>query len=257
MNKKQALLNLKPSSLNASDISFLIDIYRSNNDYSKVIKLKMLERYKKYDKKYLKVMQKHIIDLAKNVSAISGSRIIDLATGHGTLLKEIIHRTNDKYFVATDISYSAMKELQIDLKSSGDDGRVDLFVASAKYLPFCNSFFDVAVSLYGIFHVKDLQCFVSEVMRIISKDFWLIENFYSERASLNTEYLINMGYKDVLGDSIKSNLQNMGFKMEVLDKQGVKILPTEEGKFINMRANSFPLVEEIVDNLYFKISNVL
>lgn len=49
----------------------------------------------------------------------------------------------------------------------------------------------------------------------------------------------------------------MGFNMEVLDKQGVKILPTEEGKFINMRANSFPLVEEIVDNLYFKISNVL
>lgn len=242
----EELKNAKKSELNASDLSYLADIYREQNKVDGLLKLKMFERVKKYSREYNNAIQSQYEFFIQQIPD-KDCLILDVATGRGSLLKYMLSKTDNR-FVATDISRVALNDLKKELKKQGNYDRVNLIAFNTKKVPFKNESVSVTTSLYAMGHVKSIQEFMSETMRVAKYKFVSIENLYKNDGSKNCEVMIQNHWEDHFEENLKLIAADLNYNVQLLNEKEVIMNPTEKGKIISMSVNSFPIESALIKN---------
>lgn len=233
------LIDMKKENLNASDISYLADIYREQNKMRSVLKLKILERSRKYNSSYNNSVKEQF-DFLINHFDENNKIILDIATGRGTLLKYMLQYTNNN-FVGSDISIIALNDLKKELISLKYYNRVSLIGFNSKKIPFLDKQFDIAMSFYAIGHVHNIRAFVQEIMRVCKCKFISIENLYENDNSVNSKYMICHNLEDHFKENMIKIISEERFDFQILNQKQVIIEATERGNIIPMTINSFPI----------------
>ncbi len=96
---------------------------------------------------------------------IKGDRILDIATGSGYLIRNLLDLPVAIF--CTDIRASAMKKLKSELKDT--KARLYFVCCDATRLPFKSKVFSSAISWSAIAHIQDWQALLREMDRVAEK----------------------------------------------------------------------------------------
>ena len=145
--------------------------------------------------------------------------IIDLGAGDGRMYKELSKIPHDTY-IASDISKKMLlkhprgpKQVVLDLE---------------KKLPFDDESFDVAVCFFTLEYIENLQWFLSEVHRILTKEGKLFIGHFFQRKEF------------------KRTAQNRNFKIRQFKRKTEDI--TLEAKSTGFQVEIFPLYDKMDHN---------
>jgi len=95
-------------------------------------------------------------------------RILDLCTGGGYLLCELVkHLRDDHHAIAVDISYESLKFTQGIIRRLGHPDRCAFVVGDARCLPFADAYFDGITSNAGLDHIEGYVRAIDEVSRVL------------------------------------------------------------------------------------------
>ena len=145
--------------------------------------------------------QKAINKMVEIVSKKPAGYILDIATGRGTLLKELAMKINpETRIIAIDLSFTVLKYDRIKLKEINKNIRINYIACDGANLPIKDSSMDGAVSYFGLGNMLQLMPKGIEEARRVIKDSGYI---------LESEIIIkedSTGYKALLDFARESNI---------------------------------------------------
>lgn len=228
----QQLLCANPHRLNASDLTYLADVYLAQGKIRNSVKLKMLARKKKYSKEYNCVITEQIHKLNEYIDDDT-KFILDIATGRGTLLKTFLP-SEKRQVVGSDISKEALIKLKQELELSKLYDNVCLIVMNAKMIPFKENFFDITTSFHGLNHIRNTADLLKEVMRVSSR-FVLIEHLGKERGPKN--HLNGIKHTE---QTITEIANSYKYNININNKKELLIEPVPQGDIVPLKINTYP-----------------
>jgi ubiquinone/menaquinone biosynthesis C-methylase UbiE len=95
-----------------------------------------------------------------------GNRVLDIGTGNGLLLIEILKARPDWNITGIDISGEMLKLAGENASKAGISGKIDFIQASADALPFTERQFDVVISNASLHLWKDPVGVFNEIARV-------------------------------------------------------------------------------------------
>lgn len=229
----ERLLHANPYELNVSDLTFLSEIYLSQNKIRNSIKTKMLARKKKYSEEYNQTIKSQLQSL-QNLVNWDSQTVLDIATGRGTLLKLLLSN-NPKSIVGSDISLEPLQGLKRELERAERYANTSLLVMNAKMIPFVTNSFDIITSFHGINHIQNTSDLLSESMRV-SKRLLSVDNIGIER---NRKFYDN-GIKHT-ENTLTEIANRLQYNILFHSKKNIVVVPTPQGEIIPLRANTYPL----------------
>lgn len=228
----ESLLHANPYELNESDLTFLSEVYLSQNKVRQSAKIKMLARKKKYSEEYNQEIKKQLKSLQCMVKWDTQT-VLDIATGRGTLLKLLLS-SNPKNIVGSDISLKPLQGLKRELEIAQRYTNTSLLVMNAKMIPFSDNSFDIITSFHGINHIQNTADLLSESMRV-SKRFLSLDNIGTER---NRKFYDN-GIKHT-ENTITEIANRLHYNILFHNKKNVWVTPTEPGDIVPLSVNTYP-----------------
>lgn len=229
----ERLLHADPYELNVSDLTFLSEIYLSQNKIRNSIKTKMLARKKKYSEEYNQTIKSQLQSF-DNLVNWDSQTVLDIATGRGTLLKLLL-RNNPKSIVGSDISLEPLQGLKRELERAERYANTSLLVMNAKMIPFVTNSFDIITSFHGINHIQNTSDLLSESMRV-SERLLSVDNIGIER---NRKFYDN-GIKHT-ENTLTEIANRLQYNILFHSKKNIVVVPTPQGEIIPLRANTYPL----------------
>lgn len=111
--------------------------------------------------------------LHKNVK--DGAKVLDAGTGTGEAIKAILNNSNPSKVMGSDISKGMLKIAREKIK----DKRVRFEVQDIQALPYPDNSFDVVTCTWALETLEDPKKTVSEFLRVINEDGYVIYVFHS------------------------------------------------------------------------------
>jgi len=157
-----------------------------------------------------------------------GDKILDVATGTGIYLLEMVRRGAIGYGI--DVSNNMLDILKKKIKSQNIRGVVELKIAHADKIPYPDSFFDwvTCIGMFEYYPMSYVKKVLKEMKRVIKSngkaivDFLDIENpkvhvFKEKECSVgNKTYLYDLNF-------IKKIIESVGFKINRIEKVGIEV----------------------------------
>ena len=116
-----------------------------------------------FPKKLSGSIHKHFEILKKELQNTHNKNILEIATGSGNAVKFI---NNDNSYTGTDISRGLLRLAEKNFSSYGFRN-AEFYIASAESLPFKDRFFDVGICNLALNFFDDIECFISELKRVL------------------------------------------------------------------------------------------
>ncbi|MEQ1509441.1 MAG: class I SAM-dependent methyltransferase [Sphingopyxis sp.] len=108
---------------------------------------------------------------AINALAIeSTNHVLDIGTGHGRALAQIVSLTPQGAVTGVDPSPLMAKIAHARNKTDVRSGRLRIAVAGVEALPFANASFDKAMAVHAIYFWPDLTPALREIARVLKPD---------------------------------------------------------------------------------------
>jgi hypothetical protein len=166
-----------------------------------------------------------VVELARRAE-----RIVDVATGRGTLLERLVRET-DRPLVALDVSRTVLERVRLRL---GDD-RIEYIEADVRALPFPDASLPLVVSHLGIANVP---ADALPELRRVARELVTTHIFYPADAAGGLPLLVR-----------KSGLKALdaaGWDVSVEDEREVRAAPTPESALIpGVRIDGVPTKDTI------------
>lgn len=118
------------------------------------------------------IYDKTISEMVKNIARSKPKVLIDIATGRGMLLKEIVQSINSNIqIIATDLSFMVLKYDRIKFKKLNENAKVSYIVCDASRVPLLDNCVDIVTSFDGFFNMLDkMPEGVQEAYRVLKED---------------------------------------------------------------------------------------
>ncbi len=159
-------------------------------------------------------LQEEALDLvSKQVQGKKPKRILDVATGRGMLMENIVpYLNNGTHVFCIDLSLAVLKAVRVKLKSMNPRARITYIACDATTLPFKDKSFDIAVSL-GMANMGALfPKGVAEIRRVLetegtflntsilirqdSQSFRLLHKYYGGKAGDLLDIMLEPGFQE-------------------------------------------------------------
>ena len=157
------------------------------------------------------------------------SPVFDLATGMGSLLEEVLPRS-DQQFVATDLSPRVLLRDQLFFESLGLDSRLSFLAFDARHPPFMDRSIGTLVTNVGLANIENPGNILKELRRVVSGQFFAITLFYPAEPGPNSEMIRELGLEPLMyRDSALRLFQDVGFHVQVRNSMKAEAQPTPKG----------------------------
>lgn len=117
-----------------------------------------------FPKKFQADMNKHFQVLTKELDDVHGQRVLELATGSGSVTAFL---SKDNHYVGTDISAGLLKQAARRLRHAGF-ADATLYLANAEDLPFEDASFTHCLCVLSLNFFADLESVIQEVKRVLT-----------------------------------------------------------------------------------------
>ncbi|SDF10892.1 class I SAM-dependent methyltransferase [Epilithonimonas hungarica] len=169
------------------------------------------------------------------LSCKSNYEVLDIGCGTGNYTIELFNK-------GLKISGLEPSELMLNVAKEKNQ-KINWFLGSAELLPFESESFDAVITTLSIHHWQNLEKGFSEIFRVLKRaGIFLIFTSTSEQMK---NYWLNHYFPEMMKKSIeqmpsfvelKGNLENIGFKVEAVEKYDIK--DNLEDKFLYIGKNN-------------------
>lgn len=227
-------LNTPNSELATSDLLLKGLIYWYKGNFPAYEKIINNPREGFYTEEYQSAM-KSSMEYCKEIIKHEDGKVMDLASGMGDFLKELI-KDNDREFISVDISPTSSYGLKQYLKYIKKNHLVTQIVADAKLLPFKNDSINLITTAAGFQNMEDGEKVYKELRRV-SKKLNGICIFMEE----NDPNLKLAGDKKLhVKESFKEGLEKAGWKVHFENEIKAKGEPTPKSEILGVRPDTLP-----------------
>lgn len=178
--------------------------------------------------------------------------VLDLATGMGGLLEELLSST-EKEYLAVDISPSSSFGLLQYLRYRGWGERVVQIIAYAANLPLKDDSIDVIVSAIGFQNMQDSKKVFKEV-RSVSKKLIALCIFF-EDGDPNLAHVSDRGLH--VSKEFVRGLEEAGWNSRVENSVRVRAEPTPQSGILGIRPDMLPITSQQLNSPLSLRSNLL
>ncbi|UCC19924.1 MAG: class I SAM-dependent methyltransferase [Promethearchaeota archaeon] len=143
-------------------LDFRVEEQESVNRWSELTKEMSFEELDEMILKYTpqnqkEISRKSIEDILDYLKLNKPKIVIDIATGRGSLLNELVKQLKSEFhLVCIDLSFVVLKADREKIKKFNPKIKVSFVSCDATNLPFFENCFDLALSLMGIANMRDL-----------------------------------------------------------------------------------------------------
>ncbi|MEJ2251023.1 MAG: class I SAM-dependent methyltransferase [Candidatus Lokiarchaeota archaeon] len=235
-------------------LKFDVNEQEDTNQWSKIIEevgsyTKLNEIIKEKTPKNQKELGKEAIDhVIKYINHKSPNYILDIATGRGTLLENLVgHLRSEIHMVCTDLSFFVLKEDRKVIKKNFPNVKVSYIACDAKDLPFIDNSFDLIVTFHGVANMRDvIPEALQEINRVLKKgknfDFLDIsilvkphsksveelKQFYNERGIYEVEdFITEKGFKNFHKKAGFHSLHLKILKSTIAEENELDLIPVK------------------------------
>ncbi|MFX0044051.1 MAG: class I SAM-dependent methyltransferase [Candidatus Hodarchaeota archaeon] len=164
-------------------LDFRVEEQESVNRWSELTKDMTFEELdelilEKTPKNQRKLTEDAISDIIKFVNLNKPDVVIDIATGRGMLLIELIKKIKHEFhLICFDLSYVVLKADRKKIKKYNTKIKVSFVSCDATNLPFLDNTYDLALSFQGISNIGPLiPKALKEVHRVLKRNHYLLNS---------------------------------------------------------------------------------
>ena len=168
--------------------------------------------------------------------------VLDLATGMGGLLEELLSST-EKEYLSVDISPSSSFGLLQYLRYRGWGERVVQINADAANLPLKDDSIDVIVSAAGFQNMQDSKKVFKEVRRVSKKLIALC--IFFEDGDPNLAHVSDRGLH--VSKEFVRGLEEAGWNSRVENSVRVRAEPTPQSEILGIRPDMLPITSTTIE----------
>lgn len=164
-------------------LDFRVEEQESVNRWSEITKDMTFEELdemilEKTPKNQQKLTEDTIKDIIKYVNLTKPEVVIDIATGRGMLLNELVKDIKHKFhLICTDLSYVVLEADRRKIQKYNPKIKVSFISCDATNLPFFDDNYDLALSFMGISNMRELiPKALKETYRVLKRNHYLLNS---------------------------------------------------------------------------------
>ena len=222
---ERRLLETPPEELPPTDQFFLAMVLEERGDYAQARAAADLAHAGLYTKEY-RACCKSQFDYVAELLSMTDDPIIDLASGRGYLVEELLGRLS-RPIVGTDFSPRVLRRDRRLFRSLGLGGRVSLMAFDARRTPFKNGAVKIMTTNLGLPNIDEPGRLLDELRRVISGELLAIMYFFPEDDKVNKAMIEKLGLTPFMfKDAALERFAEAGFTVELENIQKGRALPT-------------------------------
>ena len=207
-------------------------------EYERIVKASLAGVYTDEYNEAMKKSLDYTVDLVKQEKGV----VLDLATGMGGLLQELLSST-DRDLISVDVSPTSSLALLQYLRFRNWDDRVVQLIADAARLPFKDRSVDVLTTAMGFQNMQDAEPVFREIRRV-SKKMVALCIFISEDDP-NLAYVKDRSLH--VAGLFRQGLEKAGWEVSIANSIKAHAEPTPQSEIIGSRPDRLPVVPTIFE----------
>ncbi len=174
--------------------------------------------------------------------------IVDLATGRGTLLGELLPRLPNA-FLATDRSIRVLLTDRHRWAHKGYHPRLSYAALNAHELPLADGSVRSMITNAGLMNIEGTAQALSELRRVVAGELLVLGAFYPEDESANASAIRELGLGTILyREPALEAFRRAGFDVQVVRSRCASARPTPEGYWVEgFRIDGLPVADTTLE----------
>jgi len=228
---ERRLMGTSPEELSPADQFFLALVLEERGDYAQARAAADLAHAGLYTKEY-RACCKSQLDCVVERLSLTDDPIIDLASGRGYLVEELLGRLS-RPIVATDFSPRVLRRNRPLFAFLGLDDQMSLMAFDARQTPFKDGAVKTMTTNLGLPNIEEPVRLLDELRRVIGGELLAIVHFFPDADAVNRAAAEKLGISSFMfRDSTLRLFDEAGFEVELENVRKGRALPTPTSELL-------------------------
>ncbi len=244
---KKQLMETPLKALNPADQFFRAQLLEKEGKYSEAKEVEEIATKRLYTQAYLDCWESQVAYLLGMLS-LSEEPVVDLASGRGHLVEKLVSST-ERPIVVTDFSPQVLRRDRQRFEFFDFYDRVSLLAVDARRTPFRDGTVSTMTTNMGLPNTENPGKLLHELQRIVSGEFLVVSQFYSEKDETNASLINEAGLDKLLfRDSALKAFKDADWRVEIANLCKAEARPTPESEIIEgARIDGLPVEETVLE----------
>ena len=154
---------------------------------------------------------------------------------------------SETHIVFTDFSLNILQKDRKELIHLGMENKTSLVAFDARKTPFKDQSIEIMTSNLGLSNVEEPEYLFNELRRILKGDLYAIHFFVPENDEKHREFIKEHKLSPYIFEKeLTADLEDAGFKVELLNICSSLAKPTPHGKIIQAGIDGVPVIETML-----------
>ncbi len=238
---EHALMHTPLNELNPADQFFRASVLEQRGDYTAAKAIEEQATQGLYTPEYRQCWQEQV-DFVLAQAAASSEPIVDLASGRGYLVEQMIHATTVPIIV-TDFSPIILRRNKASWQTTNLYHRISLLAFDARRTPFKDGMVKTMTTNVGLPNIENPGNLFRELRRILTGKFWAISHFYPENdGNVDIIQAFKLG-EHLYREQAIAKIVEADFQVTIAANCHCQAQPTPQGKILaGMAIDGLPQV---------------